>query len=347
MKNELYTPDGWLNFEYILNRGAWLNIIIGARQVGKTYGTLRLMLNHNFKHVLLRRTTEEVETISATPDLCPYKVFEPDFKVSFFKSGSKISRISDYTIGVDGKAIEENQRGIITSLAQISHIRGFNGLPFSEIVFDEFIPEKGVICRKTEGETFLNAYATINGNRELKGDRPLRAWLLANTNNINSPILEALNVTDDILYMRRKGKEELMTDNNVLIVQPQSTKIIDRRKETALMRQISRKSDFYGMAIENRFSYDESPYIKTMPITGMRPLWVYDYSIYCWEHGTGFYICRAPFKCAAEYRYNSTRTDRERLYNDFGYMKPYYYAGCISFADMRVYTIFKNIFEID
>ena len=176
MCKNLYTKDGWLDFEYILSRGAWLNIIIGKRQVGKTYGTLQLMLKHGFTHVLLRRTTEEVETISATPDLCPYKVFEPDYKVSFFKSGSKICRISAYISGVDGKAKEETQRGIITSLAQISHIRGFNGSVYSDLVFDEFIPEKGVITRRTDGDAFLNAYVTINGNRELNGAPPLRAW---------------------------------------------------------------------------------------------------------------------------------------------------------------------------
>lgn len=345
--NNLYTPDGWLNFEYILSRGAWLNIIIGKRQVGKTYGTLQLMLKHDLTHVLLRRTTEEVDTISATPDLCPYKVFEPDYKVSFFKSGSKICRISDYIIGSDEKAKEERQRGIITSLAQISHIRGFNGSVYSDLVFDEFIPEKGVICRKTDGDAFLNAYVTINGNRELNGAPPLRAWLLANTNNINSPILEALNVTDDILSMRRKGKEELFTDNGVLIIQPQSVDITAKRKDTALMRQIDTKSDFYGMAIDNRFAYDESPYIKTMPIKNLTPLWAYDNTMYCWETPTGFYLCRAKFKTDAQYRYDGTRTGRERLYTDFGYMKPFYYYGAIAFADMRLYTLFKTIFEID
>ena len=99
------------------------------------------------------------------------------------------------------------QRGIATSLSEIAHIRGFIGSGFSDLVFDEFIPEKGVVTRRTEGDAFLNAYTTINGNRELAGAPPLRAWLLANTNNIKSPVLDALNLTDDILWMRRKGKE--------------------------------------------------------------------------------------------------------------------------------------------
>lgn len=346
MKNDLYTPDGWLNFEHIYNKNAWLNVIIGARQVGKTYGALKLMLDKNLNHVLLRRTTAEVETITATPQLSPYAVFEPDYKVSFFKGGGKICTICDYDTDEHGTMIQGKQRGILTSLTQIAHIRGFNGAPYTDLIFDEFIPEKGIIKRGMQGDAFLNAYATINGNRELRGEKPLRVWLLANSNDINNDILECLKLTDDVLYMRRKGKEELTTDNGVYILQPKSKIILDKRKDTAIMRQISEKSDFYGMAIENEFSYDNNPYVKTMPLTGFTPLWSYDNTMYCWERSYGYYICRAKFKASAKYNYKNARTDRERLYNDFAFLVPYYYAGAINFSDLRVLSMFKNIFNI-
>lgn len=344
--NELYTPDGWLDFEYIFSRGAWLNVIIGARQVGKTYGVLKLMLSHDFNHILLRRTKDEVDTLTASPQLSPYAVFEPEYNISFFQSG-KITRISDYTSDGAEKIKEEKPRGFLTSLTQIAHVRGFNGSGYSDVVFDEFIPEKAVIIRKTDGDALLNAYTTINGNRELKGERPLRLWLLANTNNINNPVIDSLNLVDDILMMRRKGIEEFKSENDVLIIQPKSRKIIEQRKNTALMRQVSDKSEFYGMAIDNDFSYDRSPYVKTMPVRGLTPLWNYDNTLYCYERNFGFYICRARFTSTARLTYHATKADRERLYKDFIYMVPYYYAGEIAFADLRMLTLFKNIFNID
>lgn len=343
----LYTPEGWLNFDYIIEKPAWLITIIGKRQVGKTYGTLQAMLKYGLYHILLRRTTAELETISASPDLNPYKVFEPDYNVGLFKQAKKLCRICDYKLDSEGKATPTTQRGIATSLAEIAHIRGFNGSSFTDLVFDEFIPEKGVITRRTEGEAFLNAYTTINGNRELQGSKPLRAWLLANTNNINSAILEALNLTDDILYMRRKGLQELLTNNGVLLLQPDSEKVTEARKETALMKQVNSKSEFYGMAMENAWAYDESPYIKTMPLKGLQPVWSYDNRIFCWQKPEGFYICRAPFKAAPSLRYDSGRTDRERLALEFSQMIPYYYAGMIAFSDLRVMAIFKTIFGIE
>lgn len=343
--SDLYLPEGWLNFEYIDSVPAWLIIILGKRQVGKTYGALQTMLKENYYHILLRRTTAELDTITASPDLNPYKIFEPEFHVGLFKQAKKLCRICDYILDEEGKAFPTDQRGIATSLAEIAHIRGFNGAAFTDLILDEAVPEKGVVTRRTEGEAFLNAYVTINGNRELKGEKPLRAWLLANTNRIDSPILESLNVIDDILYMRRKGKEELLTDRGVYILQPDSIKISEARAETALMKQVSHKSDFYGMAMENEFSYDMSPYIKTLSIKGMQPCWVYDNMLFCWQYPKGYYICRAPFK--GGFRYEGSRTGREQLSMEWNILKQYYYAGMILFSDLRTLSIFKNIFQID
>jgi len=342
--SDLYLPSGYLNFEYIDTLPFWLCLILGKRQIGKTYGCLQLMLRKNYYHILLRRTTAELDTISASPDLNPYKVFEPEFKTGLFKQAKKLCRICDYTLDEEGRDTPTDQRGIATSLAEIAHVRGFSGAAFTDLVLDEAIPEKGVITRKTEGEAFLNAYVTIDGNRELSGKPPLRAWLLANTNRIDSPILESLNLIDDILYMRRKNREQLLTDRGVLILQPDSRMISEQRAQTALMKQVSKKSDFYGMAMENEFAYDQSPYIKTQSIKGMQPAWCYD-DIYCWSNADGFYICRAKFKGGD--RYDSTRVDQERLSMTWGAMKPYYYAGMISFSDLRTLYVFKNIFGID
>ena len=342
----LYLPEGWLNFEYIMDKPAFVIIILGKRQVGKTYGALQAMLRHNLQHVLLRRTTAELDLIAASPDLNPYKAFEPDYKVGLFKQNKKLCRICDWLPDPEGKAVPGEQRGIATSLAEIAHMRGFSGRAFTDLVFDEFIPEKGVITRKTEGDSFLNAYTTINGNRELEGCKPLRAWLLANTNRIDSPILDALHITDDILYMRRKGIEELLTDEGYYILQPFSAKVTELRADTALMRAISKESDFYKMAMQNEFAYDESPYIKNIPIKHLQPTFSWDNKMFCWERVGGYYICRAAFRSVHAPKYSASRTDRERLAMEFAWMKPYYYAGCILFSDLGVLSMFKQIFDI-
>lgn len=350
MSDFLYTPEGWLNFDYIYDQPAWLIVLIGKRQVGKTYGCLKQMLKRKRSFMLMRRTTTELKTIVSNPKFNPFKPFYPEYKVDMFHSGENTFSISEYSLDENGKAVQGEELGVATSLSQIAKVRGFDGSVFTDLVFDEFIPEKGVITKRSEGEDVLNALTTIGGNREILEEDPrppLRVWLLANTNNIDSYILNALNLTDDVLYARRKHKEELMLDDGTLIIQPDSTKIIEKRKETALMRRVSKNSEFYKMAIENEWAYDESPYIKTMPLKGMQPAWAYDNTIYAWQHPSGYYICRAPFKGHHNVKYDSSRTDRERLAMEWSIMKPYYYAACISFSDLRTLAIFKTIFNID
>lgn len=339
----LYTPEGWLNFDYIDQQPAWMIVIIGKRQVGKTYGALLNMLKTDKQFILLRRTTAELDTISATPDLNPFKVFEPEYHVGLFKKG-RFCEIKNYFTDPDGAIEQGKQRGIATSLSQIASIRGFNGSAFTDLVFDEFIPEKGVVTRKTEGDAFLNAYTTINGNRELSGMPPLRCWLLANTNNIRSAVLDALNLTDDVLYARRKGKEMLTTDDGVLIIQPNSEKVTELRKETALMKRVNAKGEFYKMAIENEWSYDESPYIRSLSLKGMQPVFNYGNLVYCWESDKGFYICRAGFKGGT--RFEESKTGREQLALRYGSLIDAYYAGLVFFADLRCQSIFQQIFNI-
>ena len=246
MKNNIYTPDGWLDVPALAARGCWLNVITGPRQVGKTYGTLKYIIEEKRPFILMRRTVEEVQFLGINTEVNPFKVFEPEHEISMDRAG-KILNISE-----EGEII-----GICMGLPTVATVRGFSASRFTDIIFDEFIPEKHVIQRKTEGDALLNAYTTINGNRELEGRPPVRLWLLANSNNINSPILTSLGLVDPILRMREKGQEVYQKDG-VLIVQPGSMKIIRKRSETAMMK--------HGMA-------------------------------YVWQRDDGFlYICRAPHR---------------------------------------------------
>ena len=69
--NNLYTSDGWLNFDYIGSRPAWLIIILGARQVGKTYGCLQYMLKNNIYHILFITYSSETVTLDNVSVLNP------------------------------------------------------------------------------------------------------------------------------------------------------------------------------------------------------------------------------------------------------------------------------------
>ena len=334
MKNSIYTPDGWLNVPELAARGCWLNVITGPRQVGKTYGTLTYIIEERRPFILMRRTVEEVQFLGINTEVNPFKVFEPEHKIRMDRAG-KILNISE-----DGEII-----GICLGLPTVATIRGFSASRFTDIIFDEFIPEKHVIQRKTEGDALLNAYTTINGNRELEGHPPVRLWLLANSNNINSPILTALGLVDPILRRREKGQEVFQKDG-VLIVQPGSMKIIKKRSETAMMKHLKKTKSaerFTGMALENEFSYNDQTLVGKMPLGGLKPLSGIGMA-YVWQRDDGFlYICRAPHRTEI---YEDTEYKRERFRDDYWWIFDQYRSGEIRFADLHLLEYIKALFDI-
>lgn len=334
MKTDIYTKDGWLNVPALASFGCWLNVITGARQIGKTYGTLKYIIEEKTPFILMRRTVEEVQFLGINNAVNPFAVYAPEHEIVMDRAGKLLN------IKEDNKII-----GICLGLPTVATIRGFSASKFTDIIFDEFIPEKHVIQRKTEGDALLNAYTTINGNRELEGKPPVRLWLLANTNNINSPILTALGLVDDLLRMREKGKE-LQVKDGILICQPKSEKIIGKRSETALMGHLKRAKSaerFTGMALDNEFTYNDQTLVGKMPMQGLKPLCAFG-SIYFWERSDGFiYACCTPHKVDKK---DNTEFNRESFIDNYHYFFDLYRLSQMRFADLHLLELFKSLYKI-
>lgn len=302
---DLYTKDGWINIPAVSSIQAWCYIIIGKRQVGKTYGVLKHELESKIHFLYLRRTTVEFDAITSDPELNPFLPLQKEgLDADIAKTGKVTYTIGKFDTDEDGKITSCREKYAVgMTLPSIANIRGFNGSAFQEVVFDEFIPEKIVVKRKAEGDALLNAYVTINGNRELQGQPPLKLWLLANAFDITSPILVELGVVDEIAKLARTGREWTITDTGVFIALPKSQQVSTKRSQTAFMRHMARNknSKFYKMAMENEFSYNDLSSVRPMPLRGMRP----EFSIaglYCYRYDDNhYYLCTSPHQSREDY----------------------------------------------
>lgn len=301
---DLYTSDGWINIPAVAASGAWCIVLIGKRQVGKTYGTLKYMLDEDLTFLYMRRTMEEFETIVADPDLNPFLAMRREgYDIDVCRQSKQSFAIGDAERDEDGKPTIKTRRAVGMTLQGISKIRGFNGSAFTDLVFDEFIPERIVVKRKAEGDAFLNALVTIGGNRELEGKPPLRVWLLANAFDIASPILGALDIMGTVDKMSRTGKELALTDSGILIALPHSDRVTDKRKQTALMRHLAKSNGkFYQMAMENKFAYNNLSCIRPMSLKGMRPAFCVNGAYVYHMDDTHYYACSSPHSARENYR---------------------------------------------
>lgn len=334
----IYLPSGYLNQNYIYEQAKRIDaafiIEIGARQVGKTYGTLQHVLKKGTPFILMRRTKDEAKFIS-NGAINPFLALgEPDIVCK---------NETEYTGGVYK---DEKRIGMIMSLNTVAKVRGFYGGDYTDLVYDEFIPESHVYKIKNEGDAFLNAIVTISGNRELEGKPPLLTWLLSNSNNIASPVLSALNLTDKIESMIMKGQEfSAMPERGVIIVLPKSEQILQKRQANALVKAAGQQSRFYQMAYQNQFSYNDPEHVGQKPISNYTPLFAVTgkCSVYKRKGQQELYVTQYR-KSIREFA-DTERGKREMLlyYPD---LKVLYTMGRTYFESLAVKQLYVDIIKV-
>lgn len=334
--NRLYLSSGYLNQRWVEEQADKHNISfiieIGGRQVGKTFGTLQLMLQEDKRFILMRRTSTETDFI-CTDVNNPFTIFE-EFNISLKKD-------SKYSASIYSNSEESDPQfiGSVMALSTVAKIRGFNGSIYTDLVFDEFIPENHVIKIKDEGDAFLNAVVTISGAREENGKKPLRVWLLANPNTISNPILQALNVSVKVEEMKLNGQEySIMEDRGIMIILPKSEEILNKRKQNALFKAIGGANRFTGMALDNEFSYNDSSDVAHVNINDFKLSIVYDnIGIYMHKSKDVLYCTnyiRGSVK--AERIYQDTEKDKIKITRDFPALRSYYIHKRMFFSDLTV-----------
>ena len=257
------------------SRGAVFNFLIGGRGTGKTYGALDYTYESEMKFLFLRRNQTQVDIISR-PEFNPFKPINPDVE---------IEKLTKYHSAF---TVNEQIIGYAAALSTISKIRGFDASDIDIMIFDEFIPEPHEHLVKNEGLALLNAYETINRNRELSGADPVRLFCLANSNNFDSDILSSFGLYPMIDKAIRTGREVIHDKKrSVLLVLLNDSKISERKKQTALYKATA-SDDFINMSIGNQFDTGGAN-VRSMNLTCLRLIGrVYDLGIYLTDDG--FYI---------------------------------------------------------
>lgn len=334
----IYTEQGWLDIATLSQTDAWIIVIVGARQIGKTYGILKHLVSENRRFIYLRRTVDEVDLVTSSDDLNPFApLAKEDIHISFKKSGK---------VWLFGDAESDSyDRGLMVGLSTIAKMRGFSGGAFTDVFFDEFIPEKGVVRRKSEGDALLNAYTTINGNRELEGKPPLRLWLAANAFDLNSPILKTFGLVNELEKMRRQKKEVKLLDGGCLLVRPLSEAVTTAHKGTAMNAFISKlpaASAYLDTAVNNAFAYDDNACVKPRSIAGHSPVCSAD-GMFIYTNGSSLYVSRSAHNGR---RFGSTAADRARCQITYPFIRTLFTNGKVSFSDAEILLQFKEYFSL-
>lgn len=288
------TEDDFLDTAIFRQYDIPFNIIIGGRGGGKTFSTLRYQIEEEQPFIYCRTTDKQI-TQSLLPDKNPFKALNMhyDWDYGFVNQDSPICIDHFSDKGVSHKTI-----GYGAAITTAGNLRGVSYPEVKEIIWDEFIRLSNEVVRGDIAGCFFDFYETVNRNRELLGDPPVKCWFLSNANTIVSPLLEAWDIIDDLEQMvRRKEHLYINEQKGILLAWLGKSKVSYAKEQTALYRSI-RGSKYYDMAIENAFAYDNFSNVRKRPLNEYT-IWFAIDGLYVYRHKTNgrIYICRTKASC--------------------------------------------------
>lgn len=248
--------DFWYNPQITLSHNALLNYVVGARGVGKTYGTTKLGIKRFLKgkgtFIYLRR----------------YKTELVDFEKQF-NAVSKDEELKDYIIGVKGKKAyivkktdnEEQdiknlykQKNMFCQAVALSTAVSKKSADYSDvsmILFDEFIIEKSSIhYLPNEVEALLGFMETVGRMRD-----DFVVMAMSNSVTWNNPHFQYWGC-------RNRGREFAHYKDGLILVQNVDSTLYSQQKATTKMGRLMLTSDYGRYTIGNEFINDDTPFIE-------------------------------------------------------------------------------------
>ena len=251
-------------------------------------------------------------------------------------------KLDDYTFGIyDGDKSE--YEGIGIALTTFSKVRGVDFSDINYLVLDEFIPERIVKKISGIGEALFQAYETINRNREIEGEKPLKLIAMANSMNINNEILIDFKLVT-MLQKMKTTKNEWLVERNILLVCPWKTPISEMKKDTVLY-QINER--FNDMAINNNFREYYDGNVKSENISGKRLIATFDnISFYKDTSKNMYYVSPFRVKGSNAPLYKNTDFEQKQFVITYYYFVRIYYQKLIRFESAEIELQFINLFDI-
>ena len=308
---KLYDSNGYANMPEIIESETPFVLCIGGRGTGKTYGAIKYLLENNVLFLYLRRTSSQMELVSK-------EEFSPIIKIGSEVGMSLVSLpLSKYASGVyrllpDGKP-EAEAVAYNMALSTIANARSFDASRVKVILYDECIPERHERAITHEVEAFLNMYESIDRNRQLDGNDPVKCVCLANANNMEAPILTALNCIKILDSMRRKRQTQYVSKTLGLSVYLlNNSPISAEKRETALYKLTMGNGDFSDMALNNEFSKDNYTDIGNRNLSEYIPVASIG-TICLYRHKSNYTWYVSETKSGKPKEFENTVTDRQRF----------------------------------
>lgn len=239
--NDIKQDNIYYDYHKIISYNALINILIGERGVGKTYGATKFVIRQFIKKgeqfAYIRRYKPEIK--KAVPN--------------FFESVNNNNEFNNhlYTKG-NTFYCDDSICGYAMTLATAQDLKSTNFSKVKNIIFDEFIIEEGQkkYYLKNEVFTFLNLIETISRLRDV------RIFMLANSASSTNPYFLYFD-----LSLPYNNDIKLFKEGTILLQYMKNEKYRETKRQTRFGKLIAGTS-FEDYAINNTFINDSKNFVE-------------------------------------------------------------------------------------
>lgn len=338
---------------------AWLYMVVGGRNTGKTYSTLKMVTQKKKSFAFIKRTDNDIKLLCAGTkgkmkvDLSPFKSINRDL-------GTNIQAFSIFD-GLGGfYNCDENDEpigypvGYAISLNQTAKAKGFDISEVDYMIFDEFIKqpwEKNL--NKKEGEAILDLYKTISRDREHRGREPLKLIALANATDVSNPLMQITELVDIVVEMQALDIQIKYIEERGIVIERvnDNPNFLEVEKQTKLFKAMQ-LTQWAQMAYDNQFAYNDFSNIKKNNLKNYQPVCAVQFKqtiFYIYKKDNIYYACRSKHQAQEFYNLN-LENDQKLFYEnrviDFRYACIHDKMKFDSFLLYDIIINYKSYFKI-
>lgn len=252
--------------------------IWGGRGKGKTYPTLKYVIEECVRFVFVKRTETDIQLLlsgKGDADINPFMQLNKDmgWEIHPFKFAKGFGGFWNCEKDEKGDFHPVGEMlGYILPLSTVAKVKGFS-IDADVVIYDEFIPQIGERINKGEGDSYFNLLESVGRNRELLGKPPLLSICLANATLLNNPVFQTAKLVNDVERMIKRGKDiHIIKHRGVYLHRlPDDDEFTQKKAQTALYKMMS-GTKFSRMALENEFAYEDFGLIGFKDLRGYTPI---------------------------------------------------------------------------
>lgn len=302
---------------------AWCYVVWSKRGPGKTYSMLWLMYYSEVPFIYMKRTDRDVHLILSEPaavnfDPSPYKPLKRDKNIRVV--GVEI----DAGIGGFYVADEEGQPTgkLLCYVLSFNKVQKYKGFDFSDAQFicmDEFIPQRGERCLKSEGENLLDLFMTVRRDRAKRKLPPLKLILFANAEEIAVPITRELEILDEMALLNSIDDTHRYIENRRIMLHHITNDEVPITEDEMDDIYIGMEgTEWFDKAFNGRFVHNDFTNVMDKSLKRAKPILqvhykTHDYYIYLNEEKGVYYMSTQAAKCRQFFNLNR-ENEQKRFY---------------------------------